>query len=195
MDLQLDGKTALVTGASAGIGRAACALFAAEGVRLAIAGRRIEALEETGDLVEAAGGARPHILQGDLGDREQAAEIARRALAAFDGRVDILLNNAGASVPLDDPWDEEAWERSQRLNFDAARHVARVIAPAMQANGWGRIVNLTGAMVAPAPNAAAPAKAALQSWSRSLSLQLAPHGVTVNTIAPGRIATEQIRNK
>ncbi|MEO0360419.1 MAG: SDR family oxidoreductase, partial [Pseudomonadota bacterium] len=74
-------------------------------------------------------------------------------------------------------------------------HVARVIAPAMQANGWGRIVNLTGAMVAPAPNAAAPAQAALQSWSRSLSLQLAPHGVTVNTIAPGRIATEQIRNK
>ncbi len=95
---------------------------------------------------------------------------------------------------MKDPWDEVEWEASLKLNFAAARQVTAAIVPGMQARKWGRIINTTGAMVTPVPNAAIPAKAALQSWSRSLSIQLAPDGITVNTIAPGRIDTAQIRN-
>lgn len=194
MDLQLSGKWALITGASAGIGAAAAKLFAAEGVNLALSGRREAALDALADEIEATGAPRPACVAGALDDHESCAAIAARALDASGGTLDILLNNAGASTPLDDAWDEDQWRDSHQLNFAAARQVTAAVVPPMQAQKWGRIINITGAMVTPVPNAAIPAKAALQSWSRSLSIQLAADGITVNTIAPGRINTEQIRN-
>ena len=124
-----------------------------------------------------------------------AKKIAAEALDITDGQIDILFNNAGASMPLDNPWDDAKWDASLQLNFAASRQMSAAIVPGMQTRKWGRIINTTGAMVTPVPNAAIPAKAALQSWSRSLAIQLAPDGITVNTIAPGRIDTEQIRNK
>ena len=195
MDLQLAGKRVLITGASAGIGRAAAILFAREGVRLVLSGRREEALMAVADAIEAAGHVRPETIAGDLLDHALCTRLAAEASAKLGGAVDILFNNAGASAPLDDPWDEEQWQRAHQLNFASSRQIAAAIVPGMKANRWGRIINVTGAMVAPAPNAAAPAKAALQSWSRSLAIQLAPFGITVNTIAPGRISTDQINNK
>ncbi len=195
MDLQLDGKRTLITGASAGIGRAAAHLFAAEGVALAVHGRRGSALGELADEIEATGRPRPAVLTGDLMDPTVCTGLAGKAAAELGGPVEVLFNNAGASMPMDDPWDEAVWETAAQLNFAATRQVTAAVAPEMQRAGWGRIINVTGAMVAPSPNAAAPAKAALQSWSRSLAIQLAPSGVTVNTIAPGRIATDQINNK
>jgi 3-oxoacyl-[acyl-carrier protein] reductase len=195
VDLQLAGKRVLITGASAGIGRAAAILFAREGVELVLWGRREEALIAVADSIEAAGHARPTTIAGDLLDHALCTRLAVDASEKLGGAVDILFNNAGASAPLDDPWDEEQWQRAHQLNFASSRQVTAAIVPGMKANRWGRIINVTGAMVAPSPNAAAPAKAALQSWSRSLAIQLAPFGITVNTIAPGRISTDQINNK
>lgn len=195
MDLQLSGKRVLITGASAGIGRAAAMLFAGEGAQLALCGRREQALADVAGAIEASGQPRPHVVIGDLGDPDQCAGLATLAAAKLGGSVEIMINNAGASVPLSDPWDEEQWQRAHQLNFASARQITAAVVPAMKAARWGRIVNITGAMVAPAPNAAAPAKAALQSWSRGLSIQLAPFGISVNTIAPGRISTDQINNK
>lgn len=195
MDLQLAGKRVLITGASAGIGKAAASLFAREGAQLALCGRRADALTAIADAIAATGQPRPATLACDLGDPAVCAQLAANAAQKLGGPIDILFNNAGASQPMTDPWDEEHWQRSQQLNFAAARQITAGVVPAMKTQKWGRIINVTGAMVAPAPNAAAPAKAALQSWSRGLAIQLAPHGITVNTIAPGRISTDQINNK
>ncbi|MEZ5934644.1 MAG: SDR family oxidoreductase [Alphaproteobacteria bacterium] len=195
MDLQLAGKRVFITGASAGIGRAAAELFADEGVELAVHGRREKALADIADAIDARGLQRPHVVVGDLQEPAECTKIAKEAAEKLGGSIDILFNNAGASMPMDDPSDEALWKRSHQLNFAASRQIAAVVIPAMKARQWGRIINVTGAMVAPTPNAAAPAKAALQSWSRGLAIQLAPFGITVNTIAPGRISTDQINNR
>lgn len=195
MKLQLEGKTALVTGATAGIGRGIAQVLAAEGCRVAIAGRRQAELEAVAAGIGERCGSRPSVIAADLSDNVQVRRAAGEALSALGGRVDILVNNAGASRPLTDPTDDVAWEEAMDLNFAAARRLTDAVLPPMRSAGWGRIINLTGAMVAPTPNAAAPAKAALNSWSRALAIQLAPFGITVNAIAPGRINSDQIRNR
>jgi 3-oxoacyl-[acyl-carrier protein] reductase len=195
MQLDLESRTGLVTGATTGIGRAIAEVLAAEGVRLVIAGRRTELLQETAAAIAKAGHQRPVVLAGDLREVADTAALASEALAALGGHVDILINNAGASRPLADMADDAAWEESLALNFAAARRLTNALIPSMRAARWGRILNLTGALMAPGANASGAAKAALNSWSRTLAIQLAPHGITVNAIAPGRINSEQIRNK
>ena len=194
MKLHLENKTALVTGATSGIGRGIAVALAAEGVRLAIAGRRREGLDETAQAVVAAGGAMPAIVLGDVTTKSGPQGIADAAFAAFGNRVDILVNNAGASRPLTDMADDAAWDESMALNFASVRRLTDRLVPPMKAAKWGRIINLTGALMAPGLNASGAAKSALNSWSRTLAIQLAPHGITVNAIAPGRINSEQIRN-
>lgn len=195
MDLRISGKRALVTGASTGIGRATALALAAEGVRLAVSARNEAALAELCGAAAAAGAPAAEAIVADVTTPEGCARIADEALRLLGG-VDILVNNAGGSRPRDagnaNQTDDEWWEEAFALNFTAARRVTDRLVPAMKAGGWGRIVNLTGAMTQPGVNAAGPAKAALWSWSRSLSAQLAPHGITVNCIAPGRISTPQI---
>lgn len=194
MKLGLEGRTALVTGATTGIGRGIAEVLAAEGVRLAITGRNRDGLEAVASAIDATGGAKPAVIVGDLADRDGVAAVARAALDVLGGRADILVNNAGASRPLPAmEADDEAWEDAMALNFASARRVTNAVLAPMKAARWGRIVNLTGTLFAPRPNGAGPAKSALNSWSRSLAIDLAPHGITVNAIAPGRIDSEQIR--
>jgi 3-oxoacyl-[acyl-carrier protein] reductase len=195
MKLQLEGRTALVTGATSGIGRGIAEALAAEGVRLAISGRREAGLAETADAVAAARHARPSIILGNLTTAEGPQAIAAQALSALGGRVDILVNNAGASRPMTSMADDAAWEEALTLNFAGARRLTNALVGPMRDAKWGRIINLTGALVAPGWNASGAAKSALHSWSRTMAIQLAPDGITVNAIAPGRINSEQIRNK
>lgn len=195
MDLLLSDKTVLISGASAGIGRAAALLLAREGAKVIIHGRREAALRAVIDAAVAAGCPAPVAVTGDLDSVEGCAAIGAAALEAAGGAIDILINNAGGSRPMEDPWDETFWADSLKLNFEAARRLSQAIVPGMKERKWGRIINVTGAMVGPTINAAMPAKAALQSWSRTMSLELAPFGITVNTIAPGRIHSDQIDNR
>jgi len=195
MKLQLEGRTAVVTGAATGIGRGIAEALAAEGVRLVITGRRADALSAVAEAIAAKGGTRPVVVPADITDRAAIARLASDALSHLGGRVDILVNNAGASRPLTDMTDEAKWEESLALNFASARQLTNTLVPPMKEARFGRIVNLTGTMVAHTPNAAAPAKSALNSWSRSMAIMLAPHGITVNAIAPGRINSEQIATR
>jgi len=136
--------------------------------------------------------ARPAIVVGNVGAHDGPMQIAAEAATALGGRIDILINNAGAARPVAEEVNDAYWVDSFTLNFMAARRLTELVIPAMKVERWGRIINISGALVAPKLNAAAPAKAALVSWSRTLSFELGPHGITVNTIAPGRINTAQI---
>jgi len=193
MNLDLTGKTALVTAASGGIGAGVAEALAEAGVRVAISGRTRASLELVAETFAACAGGRPAIVVGDVGAKDGPVQIAAEAAAALGGRIDILVNNAGAARPITGEVDDAYWEESFTLNFMAARRLTDLVVPAMTAARWGRIISISGAVVAPRLNAAAPAKAALVSWSRTLSSELGGYGITVNTIAPGRINTAQIQ--
>jgi 3-oxoacyl-[acyl-carrier protein] reductase len=192
MDLQLTDKTALVTGASAGIGRAIARGLAAEGVRTAIVARRTELLESLSLEIEAAGRQKPVEITADVMDEESIAAIARQAREGLGG-VDIIVNCAGGSRPLPVDAPEERWEEAMTLNFTRVRQLTHAMLPGMVDRGWGRIVNITGKSEPEGLNAAFSAKAAVHAWSKGLSREIGQYGITINCIPPGRIMSEQIR--
>lgn len=194
MDLHFAGKVCLVTGASSGIGRATAKLLAAEGAQVVATARSLAALETVSAEIEAAGGRKPVTLVADLAQPEGSRELAREALALL-GRVDVLVNNAGGSRPLDQPGNDAAWEESMMLNFISVRRLSDALLTGMAERGWGRVINVTGAIVAKSVNAAGPAKAALESWAKGCAALHAARGVTVNCVAPGRINSAQILNR
>lgn len=193
MNLDLEGRTALITAASGGIGSGIAAALADAGARVAISGRTAAALKQAAGRLASISGGAPTIVVGDVCAKTGPAEIAAAAKAALGGRIDILVNNAGGARPASGDADDAFWEEALTLNFLAARRLTDLIVPGMKACNWGRIINISGALVAPRLNGAAPAKAALVSWSRTLSTELGGHGITVNTIAPGRIHSAQIQ--
>ena len=192
MDLQLKGRTALVTGASVGIGRGIAHALAAEGVRLALTARRMDKLQEVAAEIVAAGGAEPVIFEQDMLAEDAAPRIAQRALAGLGG-VDILVNNAGGLRSFKDLHvSEEAWNEAITLNFHRPRQLGDALIDQMIERRWGRIINITGKSEPDHVNGAFCAKAGMHSWAKGLSRMVGPHGVTVNCIPPGRIHSEQI---
>jgi 3-oxoacyl-[acyl-carrier protein] reductase len=192
MDLQLKGKTALVTGASIGIGRGVAETLAKEGVKVAIAARRAELLEEVADGIAKAGGARPVLIVQDLLAEGAAQRIAKAALEGL-GSVDILVNNAGGSRPFKPDASEELWNEALTLNFTRQRQLTHALLDQMMARKWGRIINVTGKSEPEGINGAFCAKAAVHAWAKGLSREVGRHGITVNSLGPGRIMSEQIR--
>lgn len=195
MDLQLTGKTALVTGASMGIGRAIAKGLAAEGVRLCIAARRRPLLEALRREIADAGGLQASIVEIDVMPEGAPARLARAALYAL-GHVDILVNSAGGSKPaisVDAP--DLAWEEAMTLNFARVRQLTHALLPGMIERQWGRVINISGKSEPERLIAATPTKAAIHAWAKGLSREVGRHGITVNSIPPGRIMSEQIRQK
>lgn len=195
MDLELKGRTALVTGASMGIGRAIAKGLAAEGVRLCIAARRRELLEALAKEIEHAGGARPHIELVDIIEEGAPARLAEAAMRHLGG-VDILINSAGGSRPavaIDAPDSE--WDEIMMLNFVRVRQLTHAVLPGMIERKWGRVINISGKSEPDGLVTATSAKAAIHGWAKALSREVGKYGITVNSIAPGRIMSEQIRRK
>ena len=191
MDLELAGRGALVTGASSGIGRGIALALAREGARLAVTARREAALTELADEIEAAGGPRPSTIVADFLSPGAPEQIATQATAAL-GAVEILVNNAGGSRPFGKDATEEQWEEALTLNFTRHRQLTGQLLGGMEERGWGRIVNITGKSEPEGVNGAFAAKAALHSWAKGLSREVGGRGITVNSIPPGRIMSEQI---
>jgi 3-oxoacyl-[acyl-carrier protein] reductase len=191
MDLQLKGRTALVTGASMGIGRAIARALGSEGVKLAVAARHTELLETLAGEMAAAGALKPAIIGADLTAAGAPERIRDAALEAL-GHVEILVNCAGGSrkLPIDAP--EARWEEAMTLNFTRQRQLTHALLPGMIARNWGRIINITGKSEPEGLNAAFSAKAAVHAWSKGLSREIGKHGITINCIPPGRIMSEQI---
>ena len=189
MDLQLAGKVALVTGASAGLGRAIATLLAEEGCRLALLARRRPLLEELAATLPAS--AEPLVIVEDV-TSPGVAERTRDAVLGRFGRCDILVNNAGASRPQQDLGPDEVWMESMDINFHAGRRIAHALIPAMRAEGFGRIVNITGQDEPHMINAANAPNGAVHIWAKALSRALGRDGITVNSVPPGRLRSEQI---
>ena len=192
MDLKLAGRTALVTGASVGIGRAIALALAAEGVRVAVSARRADKLRELASEIVAAGGAEPVLIEQDMYAEDAAARIAAAATAGL-GAVDILVNNAGGSRSFKDLHvSEEQWQEAITLNFHRPRQLGDALIDGMIGRGWGRVICITGKSEPEHINGAFCAKAGIHSWAKGLSRMVGKHGITVNCIPPGRIHSEQI---
>jgi 3-oxoacyl-[acyl-carrier protein] reductase len=191
MDLNLKGKSALVTGASIGIGRGIALALAREGARLALVARRGDLLEQVAGEIVAAGGAKPALIVQNLLEEGAPERIATTAVGAL-GAVDILVNNAGGSRPFKLDATEAQWEEAMTLNFMRQRQLTHRLLDQMMQRKWGRIVNITGKSEPDGINGAFCAKAALHSWAKGLSREVGKHGITVNSIPPGRIMSEQI---
>lgn len=191
MDLQLQGQCALVTGASQGIGRAIARGLAREGVKVAAVARRKHLLDELAAEIVSAGGVSPVLIEADFYPENASEAVAAWALEAL-GRVDILINAAGGSRPITFDATKAQWHEGMTLNFWRIRELTHAIVPSMKKNNFGRIVNLTGTSEPKILNAAFSAKAALHVWAKGLSREVAPHGITINSLQPGRIRSEQI---
>jgi 3-oxoacyl-[acyl-carrier protein] reductase len=194
MDFELKARTALVTGASQGIGRAIAVGLARQGVRVALVARRRELLEQVAAGINAEGGPDPVIIEADLYDEDAALRISDKAIAGL-GRVDILMNAGGGSRPIDFDATSEQWMEGMVLNFFRIRELTHALVPSMRENKWGRVINITGTSEPKILNAAFSAKAAVHVWAKGLSRLVAADGVTVNCIQPGRIRSEQISKR
>jgi len=192
---RLAGKVALITGAGGaqGIGFACARIFGREGARLAITSTTARIHERAAALSDAVA------VVADLADSAQADALVRAALATY-GRIDLLVNNAGmlnvneeeVARPLAGFTDQE-WRRGMDINLTTAFNVTRAVLPGMVAQGYGRIVNVasvTGPVVSnPRSGLYAAAKSGMVGLTRSLAVEVARKGVTVNAVLPGWILT------
>jgi 3-oxoacyl-[acyl-carrier protein] reductase len=154
--------------------------------------RRTPLLGELGAEIERDQGPRPLLITQDVLAADAAIRLRDAALAGF-GSVDVLVNCAGGSRPLPVDAPEERWEEAIALNFTRQRQVANALLLQMIERRWGRIINITGKSEPDRLNAAFSAKAAVDAWAKGLSREIGKYGITVNSIPPGRIMSEQIR--
>ena len=194
MDLGIRGKTALVLGASSGLGRAMALALAREGCNVAIGARREDALTAVaGEITDAGAKALPLIWDlADLDSIEAHVSTVERAL----GGIDILVNNTGGPPPTKaEGQDADVWLRNfQTMVLSIIKLTDRVL-PGMRDRRWGRVLTSTSAgVVTPIPNLALSnaLRSSLVGWSKTLSREVAADGVTVNVIIPGRISTDRI---
>lgn len=191
MDLKLEGKRALVTGSTSGIGEQIAKTLAAEGVRVIVHGRREVEAKRVVEEITAVGGIASFTV-GDLGSDEETAQVVAAATSAFAG-IDILVNNAGA-FPMK-PWLQstaEEWVDLYNANVGSVVRLVTQIVPAMVERKWGRVL-MIGSFLGPMPGPPVAnygtTKAANIAQAVSLAKELGGTGVTANTVSPGPIRT------
>lgn len=184
----LDGKKAIVTGASGGIGGAIARAFHVAGAEVAVSGTRVDALES----LAAELGQGIYVVPADLAAAEGAAQLATGAEAALGG-IDILVNNAGLTRDgLAMRMKDEDWQAVIDVNLTAAFRLSRAVIRGMMKARWGRIISITSVVAAignPGQVNYAASKAGLTGMTKSLAAEVASRGITVNCIAPGFIVT------
>jgi 3-oxoacyl-[acyl-carrier protein] reductase len=194
MELNFEGRTALVTGASQGIGRTTATMLALAGVDVVAVARRVVLIEQIADEVADHGRGKIIPLAADFYDEDAPDRVAAEARRLL-GHVDILMNAAGQSRPVKFDAGKDQWAEGTMLNFFRIRELTHAVVPSMREGGWGRIITFTGTSEPRMLNVAFTAKAAVHVWSKALSRELAPHGITVNCLQPGRIHSEQMKRR
>lgn len=190
--MRLDGQVAVITGGGGGLGSLAARAFAAAGADVAVVGRNAASLQAAADAVRAAG-RRAAAIVADVTRSADVNRMVEQAVAEF-GRIDILLNNAGITSPktLVELTDED-WHRIMDTSATGAFYCARAVAPVMMRQREGAILSMGSILSARGMakrTAYSAAKAAIANFTRALALELGPHGIRVNAIAPTVIVTD-----
>lgn len=188
----LAGRTALITGASRGLGKAMSLALAGAGAQLALVGRDRDALNETAAAIHALGG-QAEVFLADVSSEASVRDLEQAVLAHY-GKIQILINNAGINLRKKiDEFTLDEWNRVMNTNLTSAFLLCRSFVPCMRGQGYGRIINMTSIMShvsLPERTAYSTSKAGLLGMTKALALELAPEGITVNGISPGPFATE-----
>ena len=197
MDLQLNGRVALVTGGSQGIGKAVAATLAQEGASVVIAARGAELLGKVAAEIRAAGG-KVHAVAADVSQAADCERLVAETIRTF-GRLDILVNNAGTSATGEfESVTDEAWQADFNLKLFAAIRLARLAVPGMRQHGWGRIINMTN-IGAKQPRAKSMpttvTRAAGLAFTKAMSKEFAASNILVNTVCIGLIKAGQHERK
>lgn len=200
MDLALTGRVVIITGPAKGMGAAVTRAFAREGCRLALVGRDVKAIAPVANEVTAAGGA-AIVVPCDVTDADQCEEAAERTRAAYDGRIDVLVNVAGGSGPV----GKTGWETTPAefddivtLNMRGCFNTMRAVLPVMIAQRYGKIVNVGGTfgMRGRAGRMAYSAsKWGLRGITKSFALEAGQNNINVNCVAPGMVDGPRFREK
>jgi len=193
LDVSLEGKTAIVTGGSKGIGRAVTLAFAEAGASVALAARGQEDLDRAAKEVEAAGGRALPVVT-DVSDPEAVQNLVDRTVEAF-GTVDILVNNAGAAPFMStvDQIRESGFEKYFRINFMGALYATKAVGQVMLPKGEGCVLNVAsvaGFIASPGLSYYSTAKAALINLTKTVAREWASSGIRVNAVAPGWVETD-----
>jgi NAD(P)-dependent dehydrogenase (short-subunit alcohol dehydrogenase family) len=189
---KLNGKIALITGGSRGLGKAMALALAKEGAHLALVARDETKLKIAADEIKQAGGSAEYFL-ADVTQPDQV-KAAEQAIIARFGQINILINNAGINIrkPLTE-YTLEEWHQVMNANLTSVYLMCHAFIPHMTGRDYGRIINLTSMMshiALPGRVAYCTSKAGLLGFTKALALELAPHKITVNGISPGPVATE-----
>ena len=189
----LSGRVALVTGGSKGLGKVIARGFVEAGADVVISSRSEDTLKAALEEILAGTKRRGIYIVADLAKRDDTRRLAREALEQM-GQVDILVNNAGSNVPeAIDKVTDENWDRLLELNLSSCMALTREVVPQMKERGWGRIIHMSSVLGLggkDARNSYAATKTALIGLTRASALDLAPHGITVNSLAPGPFMTD-----
>jgi NAD(P)-dependent dehydrogenase (short-subunit alcohol dehydrogenase family) len=192
--MRLEGRSALVTGGGQGIGEAICERFAAESAKVAVVDLNIQTAERVAAKLRASG-ATAIAVAADVADRAQARAAVARAIAEL-GRLDILVNNAAIwrHQTLDE-MPEQDWDDLMDINAKSCFNFGQAAVPHMKARGSGKIVSIVSRAILGNPRETnySASKAAVVGFSRALALELAPHGINVNCIAPALVDTPGVR--
>ncbi len=197
--MRFDGKVAIVTGSSDGIGKAAALIFAAEGAQVVLNARGAERLERARAAVQAVGKP-PLTVAGDASQAVVVERLAAETLRQF-GRIDILVNNAGGGTSLRflDEVTEEDWDYTINSNLKSAFLCCKAVASSMKAQRSGRIVNVSSVAGRNVSRLSGPqyssAKAGMLGLTRHLAQDLGPFGITVNAVAPGPTLVDRVAKK
>lgn len=189
----LTGKTALITGGSKGIGKACARGLAEAGANIAISARHEDELKKAAAEIGDGLNVRVEYFVADMNDRDEVRQLADEVLSKF-GRVDVLFNNAGSNRPqnlVDTTMD--VWDQILELNFTSCMLLSKYLVPGMIERKWGRIIYTSSVMAlasAAGRGLYSATKAALIGMCRAQALELGPHNITVNCLAPGPVATD-----
>ncbi len=197
--MTLSSRTAIITGSTSGIGLAIARALAREGANVVINGfGKPEDIEKERTAIETEFGVKARYSAADMTKPAEIAAMITEAEAAF-GTVDILVNNAGVQFvsPVED-FPVEKWDQIIAINMSAAFHAMRAAVPGMKARGWGRIISTASAhskVASPFKSAYVTAKHGIDGLTKTVALEVATHGVTVNCISPGYVWTPLVENQ